>query len=84
MAALVGNLATNNELRARCAQRRARASDTTGTLCHLEASIVHQALDSWDLASLDILFIENVGDLIYPAATTSAIPTRRASLRDGR
>jgi hydrogenase nickel incorporation protein HypB len=38
----------------------------TGGTCHLEASMIRQALDSLDLAALDLLVIENVGNLICP------------------
>lgn len=38
----------------------------TGGGCHLEANMLHQALDQFDLASLDLLFIENVGNLVCP------------------
>jgi hydrogenase nickel incorporation protein HypB len=41
---------------------------TTGTACHLDAHMVHEALHDLDLDDLDILFIENVGNLICPAA----------------
>ena len=38
----------------------------TGGGCHLEASMVRQALDDLDLGALDLLFIENVGNLVCP------------------
>ncbi len=41
---------------------------TTGTACHLEAKMVSKALDSFSLDGLDILFIENVGNLVCPAS----------------
>ena len=40
---------------------------TTGTACHLDAHMVHDALHSLDLSSLDVVFIENVGNLVCPA-----------------
>ncbi|MBK5911111.1 hydrogenase accessory protein HypB [Rhodothalassium salexigens] len=40
---------------------------TTGTACHLDAAMVHRALHHLDLASLDLLVIENVGNLVCPA-----------------
>jgi len=40
----------------------------TGGICHLEAQMVHQVLDQFDLESLDLLFIENVGNLVCPAS----------------
>jgi len=39
----------------------------TGKECHLDANLVRKALQRLDLASLDLLFIENVGNLICPA-----------------
>jgi hydrogenase nickel incorporation protein HypB len=68
VAALVGDLATEHD-----AQRLARSGApvkqiTTGTLCHLEAAMVESALAEWDLATLDFLFIENVGNLVCPSS----------------
>jgi hydrogenase nickel incorporation protein HypB len=68
VAALVGDLATDND-----AERLARTEVpvkqiTTGTVCHLEAAMVDQALDGWNLAELDCLFIENVGNLVCPSS----------------
>ncbi|MFN7928877.1 MAG: hydrogenase nickel incorporation protein HypB [Blastocatellia bacterium] len=40
---------------------------TTGSICHLDAQMIHRALDSFPLAPLDLLFIENVGNLVCPA-----------------
>ncbi len=39
----------------------------TGGACHLDAVMIRQALDHFDLSSLDILIIENVGNLVCPA-----------------
>jgi hydrogenase nickel incorporation protein HypB len=68
IAALVGDLATEND-----AQRLARAripakQITTGTTCHLEAAMVEEALRGWMPDRLDFLFIENVGNLVCPAS----------------
>ncbi|MDB5386621.1 MAG: hydrogenase accessory protein HypB [Planctomycetaceae bacterium] len=67
-AALVGDLATEND-----AQRLARSGVPvkqilTGTVCHLEADMVSRALENWDHGPLDFLFIENVGNLVCPAS----------------
>lgn len=40
----------------------------TGGMCHIEAQMILQALDHFDYAGLDVLFIENVGNLVCPAA----------------
>lgn len=68
VAALVGDLATDND-----AQRLGRSGApvrqiVTGTVCHLEAEMVRTAMDGWSMADLDILFIENVGNLVCPAS----------------
>ncbi|HVZ16574.1 MAG TPA: hydrogenase nickel incorporation protein HypB, partial [Terriglobales bacterium] len=40
----------------------------TGTVCHLDASMITRALADWSLESIDILFIENVGNLVCPSS----------------
>ncbi|HEX5081147.1 MAG TPA: hydrogenase nickel incorporation protein HypB, partial [Blastocatellia bacterium] len=40
---------------------------TTGTVCHLDARMIHNTLHSFNVDSLDLLFIENVGNLVCPA-----------------
>jgi hydrogenase nickel incorporation protein HypB len=68
VAALVGDLATDRD-----AQRLARSGApvrqvSTGTVCHLDAQMVATALEDWDLPSIDLLFLENVGNLVCPAS----------------
>ena len=68
VAALVGDLATDNDA-ARLARSQAPVRQiTTGTLCHLEAAMVRTALEGWELETLDFLFIENVGNLVCPSS----------------
>ncbi|GAC1673812.1 MAG: hydrogenase nickel incorporation protein HypB [Candidatus Acidiferrum sp.] len=68
IAALVGDLATENDA-ARLARSQAPVKQIlTGTVCHLEAAMVQIALDGWDLNQLDFLFIENVGNLVCPSS----------------
>jgi hydrogenase nickel incorporation protein HypB len=68
VAALVGDLATENDA-VRLARSQAPVKQiTTGTLCHLEAAMVQNALQEWDLNRLDFLFIENVGNLVCPSS----------------
>src|SRR3984893_16185782 len=68
VAALVGDLATENDA-VRLARSKAPVKQiTTGTLCHLEAAMVQNALQDWDLHSVDFLFIENVGNLVCPSS----------------
>jgi hydrogenase nickel incorporation protein HypB len=67
VAALVGDLATDND-----ARRLARAEVpvkqiTTGAVCHLEAEMIASAVEGWRLDQLDFLFIENVGNLVCPS-----------------
>lgn len=68
VAALVGDLATDND-----AARLRRATSnvkqiTTGTICHLDAQMIEAALESWRLDTIDFLFIENVGNLVCPSS----------------
>jgi hydrogenase nickel incorporation protein HypB len=68
VAALVGDLATENDA-LRLARSQAPVKQIiTGTLCHLEAAMVQNALEKWDLNQLDFLFIENVGNLVCPSS----------------
>lgn len=68
VAALVGDLATENDA-VRLARSQAPVKQiTTGTLCHLEAAMVQNALQDWDLNRLDFLFVENVGNLVCPSS----------------
>jgi hydrogenase nickel incorporation protein HypB len=68
VAALVGDLATEND-----AARLSRACSqvkqiVTGTICHLDAKMIALALEEWKLEELDFLFIENVGNLVCPSS----------------
>lgn len=68
IAALVGDLATENDV-ARLARSQVPVKQIiTGTVCHLEAAVVRDAVDGWDLNQLDFLFIENVGNLVCPSS----------------
>lgn len=67
-AVIVGDLATDND-----AQRLSRSGSpvvqiTTGAICHLEASMIACACKEIDVSALDLLFIENVGNLVCPAS----------------
>jgi hydrogenase nickel incorporation protein HypB len=68
VAALVGDLATDNDARRLARSAVPVRQITTGTVCHLEAEMVRTALDDWSLEELDFLFIENVGNLVCPAS----------------
>ncbi len=67
LSALAGDLATDRD-----AARLAKAgipslAITTGHACHLDAKMVHDALHDLPINGLDILFVENVGNLVCPA-----------------
>lgn len=65
---IVGDLATDNDAR-RLHQTGAPVVQlTTGTLCHLEAEMIARALPDVDPSNLDLLVIENVGNLVCPSA----------------
>ena len=67
IAALAGDLETDNDaVRLRHAGITASAI-TTGTACHLDAAMVHRGLHSMPWKDFDYLFIENVGNLVCPA-----------------
>lgn len=68
MGVIVGDLATDND-----AERLSRADIpvvqiTTGTMCHLDAHMIEEAMEKMPLDDLDVLVIENVGNLVCPAS----------------
>ena len=68
VAALVGDLATENDA-ARLARSQVPVKQIiTGTVCHLDADMVQRSLDEWNLDELDCLLIENVGNLVCPSS----------------
>ena len=68
MAVVVGDLATDNDaVRLRAADIEA-VQITTGQACHLESDMVSRAIAGLHLNGLDLLVIENVGNLVCPAA----------------
>lgn len=68
VAALVGDLATENDA-ARLARSGAKVKQiTTGTICHLDAHMVQNALENWQPQDFEFLFIENVGNLVCPSS----------------
>ncbi len=66
--AIVGDLATENDARRLRAAGAEAVQITTGTACHLEAEAIGCAMDRLSLETLDVLAIENVGNLVCPAA----------------
>jgi hydrogenase nickel incorporation protein HypB len=68
MAVLVGDLETERDaIRIREAGIESLQIVTNG-VCHLEAQMIQQAFDHINVEGLDLLFIENVGNLVCPAA----------------
>lgn len=68
IAVMVGDLETERDAK-RIRETGIQALQiVTGGICHLEAQMIHQVLDQFDLPSIDLLFIENVGNLVCPAS----------------
>jgi hydrogenase nickel incorporation protein HypB len=67
-AAVVGDLATENDARRLAASGSPVRQILTGTTCHLDAEMVRGAISDWNLNELDFLFIENVGNLVCPSS----------------
>jgi hydrogenase nickel incorporation protein HypB len=68
IAVIEGDLETDNDAARIRAQGVPAVQITTGGACHLDAELVHRALHELPLDGLDLLFIENVGNLVCPAA----------------
>jgi len=64
---IVGDLATDNDAAQLRAAKIPVVQITTGTVCHLDADMVSKAAAQLDLDKLDVLIIENVGNLVCPA-----------------
>lgn len=68
IAVIEGDLETENDAE-RIRQHGVQAIQiSTGTACHLDAHMIHDAVHQIDLGNLDIIFIENVGNLVCPAS----------------
>ena len=68
IAVIEGDLETENDARRIRARGVPAVQITTGQACHLDAHMVHEALHALDLDGVDLLFIENVGNLVCPAS----------------
>jgi len=68
IAVIEGDLETENDARRIRSTGAQAVQITTGSACHLDAGMVHGALHRLDLQEVDILFIENVGNLVCPAS----------------
>jgi hydrogenase nickel incorporation protein HypB len=65
---IVGDLATDNDAQRLRESGAPVVQITTGTVCHLEAEMVSRAVQQLDLGGMDLLIIENVGNLVCPAS----------------
>jgi hydrogenase nickel incorporation protein HypB len=63
-----GDLETNQDADRLKAKGVEAYQITTGTACHLDAFMVHKALHHINVDSIDVLFVENVGNLVCPAS----------------
>ena len=68
IAVIEGDLETENDARRIRSHGVPAVQITTGSACHLDAHMVHDALHQLDLGALDLLFVENVGNLVCPAS----------------
>ncbi len=68
IAVIEGDLETENDAERIRSHGVTAVQITTGSACHLDAHMVHDALHELDLSTFDIVFIENVGNLVCPAS----------------
>ena len=68
IAVIEGDLETENDAERIRRQGVEAIQISTGSACHLDAHMVHDALHHMQLDSVDLLFIENVGNLVCPAS----------------
>lgn len=64
---IVGDLATENDANRLREAEVPVVQITTGTMCHLDAGMIARAMKELDMDALDVLIIENVGNLVCPA-----------------
>jgi hydrogenase nickel incorporation protein HypB len=68
IAVIEGDLETDNDARRIRAHGVPAVQINTGSACHLDARMIHEALHDLPISQLDIVFIENVGNLVCPAS----------------
>lgn len=68
IAVVEGDLETENDAERIRAKGVPAIQITTGTACHLDAHMLHEALHALPIVGLDLVFIENVGNLVCPAS----------------
>jgi len=67
-AVLTGDIQTENDARRLARYGYPVRQITTAGACHLDAGMVKKHLQNWHIGELDILFIENVGNLVCPTS----------------
>lgn len=65
---LTGDLQTENDARRLALYGFPVQQITTGGVCHLDGRMIERALERWPLAEVDLLLIENVGNLVCPSS----------------
>ena len=68
VALLTGDIQTDNDARRLARFGFPAKQITTGGTCHLDARMIERALLDWHLKDFDLLFIENVGNLVCPSS----------------
>ncbi len=68
IAILTGDLQTENDARRLSVYGYPVQQITTGGVCHLDGRMIERALACWDLEEIDLLIIENVGNLVCPSS----------------
>src|SRR6266496_1200284 len=68
VAVLTGDIQTDNDARRLARYGFPVRQITTGGACHLDASMVVRHLEDWPVDDLEILFLENVGNLVCPTS----------------
>ncbi|MGC2300004.1 MAG: hydrogenase nickel incorporation protein HypB [Acidobacteriaceae bacterium] len=68
VAVLTGDLQTENDARRLMRYGFPVQQIVTGGVCHLDGKMIERALEKWSLENIDVLFIENVGNLVCPSS----------------
>ena len=68
VAVLTGDLQTENDARRLAQYGHPVQQITTGTVCHLDGRMIERALERWPSTGIDLLFVENVGNLVCPSS----------------
>jgi hydrogenase nickel incorporation protein HypB len=68
IAVLTGDLQTENDARRLARYGFPVQQIVTGGVCHLDGKMIERHLEAWSLDDIDVLFIENVGNLVCPSS----------------